>query len=270
METATSISATPTQYGARRLTAIAGFAWLEAIRTRLPWMLIGVAILLLLMSVLVRSLTIAETTRIQVSFLAASTRIAAVFLICLHVLGSMLRENQDKGTELLMSLDLARWEYLGGKLLGYMIVATAICVVLWVPIAVIAPFDPALRWVVSLILESWIIVAASLFCVVTFNQLMLSASFVLMFYLLARAIAAILLVAQSSMLAPDSWGQQALTLSVKFVALILPGLHAFTDTAWLVNAAGDWSQFASFLVQTFIYCGLLFAAALFDLYRKNF
>lgn len=255
------------QFG--RIRVIAAFTWLEAIRTRLPWVVIAMALVLFVASLFVRSLALTESTRIQLGFLSPTLRFATVFVVCLHVLGSMLRETQDRGTELLLSIDITRFEYLAGKVLGYTVVAAGLSLLFALPVLVIAPMPASLAWLVSLVLEAWIIVAAALFCVITFNQLMLAASFVLAFYLLSRAMASVVLVSSASILADDTVAHAVLAWSVKAIALLLPGLHAFTRTEWLLEAPVQWPTLGLLTLEAFVYSLLLFAAALFDLYRKN-
>ncbi len=258
----------PTQQ-AGRIRVIAAFTWLEAIRTRLPWIVIGMAAVLFAASLFVRSLALTESVRIQLGFLSASLRFATVFVVCLHVLGSMLREAQDRGTELLLSIDITRFEYLAGKALGFTVVALAISAVFAAPIMAIAPFPDGLKWFLSLVLEAWIIVAAALFCVITFNQLMIAATFVLAFYVLSRAIASVVLISSASFLDSGGASHDVLAAGVKGLALLLPGLDEFTRTAWLLEEPVGWSTLARLAGQTAIYAALLYAAALFDLYRKN-
>jgi ABC-type transport system involved in multi-copper enzyme maturation permease subunit len=248
------------QFG--RIRVIAAFTWLEAVRTRLPWVVVGMALVLFAASLFVRSLALTESTRIQLGFLSATLRFATVFVVCLHVLGSMLREAQDRGTELLLSIDITRFEYLAGKVVGYTVVAAGISLLFALPVMVIA-------WLASLVLEAWIIVAAALFCVITFNQLMLAASFVLAFYLLSRAMASVVLVSSASILADDTTAHAVLSWGVKALALLLPGLHDFTRTEWLVGDPAGWTTLGRLAVEALVYSLLLFAAALFDLYRKN-
>lgn len=253
-----------------RLRVIAAFTWLEALRTRLPWAVVGVAVVLLLASVFVRSLALTESERIQIGFLGACLRIAAVFLVCLHVIASMLREAQDKVTELLLSLDIARLEFLAGKAVGYMGVAAGICALLWIPVAALAPIGAAVAWLVSLVLEAWVVVGAALFCVLTFNQLLLSASFVLAFYVLARSMAAVILIASAGVIADNSASHAVLTGTVKAVGLVLPRLDLFTRTAWLLGQESGWPALPGLAGQALLYLLLLLAAAAFDLYRKNY
>ena len=252
-----------------RVRVIAAFVWLEAVRTRLPWVVVGMALALFAASLFVRSLALTESTRVQIGFLAATLRFATVFVVCLHVLGSMLREAQDRGTELLLSIDITRFEYLAGKVLGYTVVAAGISLLFALPLLVIAPVPASLAWFASLVLEAWIIVAAALFCVITFNQLMLAASFVLAFYLLSRDMASVVLVSSASILADDTMAHGVLAWGVKALALLLPGLHAFTGTGWLLEDPVGLATLGRLAVEAIVYSLLLFAAALFDLYRKN-
>ncbi|MCW5624873.1 MAG: ABC transporter permease [Burkholderiales bacterium] len=252
-----------------RIRTVAAFAWLEATRTRLPWLAALMALVLLGASFFVRSIAITESVRVQCGFLAAGGRFLAVFVVLVHVLGSMLRENQDKVTELLLSVDMSRFEYLSGKLAGYLVVTTGLCLVFALPLAPFAPTTAVVAWWISLTLECWMVVAAALFCVITFNQLMAAATFVLAFYLLSRAMTAVILIASSGVVAEATWSHTLLVTGVKGVALLLPALDGFTRTAWLVDGATAWPVLPMLAGQAVLYTALLFAAATFDLYRRN-
>jgi Cu-processing system permease protein len=59
-------------------------------------------------------------------------------------------------------------------------------------------------------------------------------------------------------------------LTVDLVALMLPALDQMTRTAWLLEAAPTAGTMLQVLMQTVIYLVFIMAAALFDLYRRNF
>jgi hypothetical protein len=122
---------------------------------------------------------------------------------------------------------------------------------------------------VSLACELVLVVAVALFCVITFAQIMPAVSFVVAFYLLARSIAAIQLITGSQLLNPHTWAHKVTTLLVDALALVLPDLSRFTQTAWLVNGAEGTAGLVLVVVQALVYGGLVTAAGLFDLYRKN-
>ncbi len=94
-------------------------------------------------------------------------------------------------------------------------------------------------------------------------------SFVAAFYLLARSIGAIRLIAGSDLLPHREWTQRALGWMVDGMALLLPDLSRFTSTAWLVNGSEGLPAIAFVAAQTAIYGSLIILAGLFDLYRKN-
>jgi ABC-type transport system involved in multi-copper enzyme maturation permease subunit len=251
------------------IRVVASFAWLEALRTRLPWIVAGMTLALFGAGLFARSLAITEAERIQAGFLATGLRLATVFVVCMHVLASMLREGQDKVTELLLSADITRGQYLSGKLLGYGLVALAVSLVISLPLALLARPAAWAAWALSLGFESLLVVAAALFCVVTFNHLMLATAFVLAFYLLSRAMAAVVLISGSALLDDGSWTYRATVVVVKAVEMALPDLDRFTRTAWLLDQAAPWTELPLLAVQTAVYGLLLFAAASFDLYRRN-
>lgn len=252
-----------------KVLAIARFTLLEAVRTRLPWLMLAVLACLALAGVFVQQLAITESTRVQTGFLAASVRLAAVFVVCLHVASSMAREFNEKGIELLLSLDLPRAGYYLGKLLGFGGTAVAVALLATALLAWSAPHVELVVWGISLACELLLVVGLTLFCALTFAQVMPAVSFVAAFYLLARSIGAIRLIAGSQLLPQHEWTQRALGWLVDGLAMLLPDLGRFASTAWLVNGTGGWSALGYVLAQTAIYGLLIVLAGLFDLYRKN-
>jgi len=99
-----------------RIVTIARYTLLEALRTRLPALVLVTLFALLAASFLVESISVTEGARFQSGFYAASMRIACVFIAGLYVLGSVTRELNDKGLDVLLALDLPRSHYILGKL----------------------------------------------------------------------------------------------------------------------------------------------------------
>jgi len=252
-----------------RISVIAGMAGLEARRTRLPWLAAGTAGVLLLASWFGSSLTITEANRAQTAFLAAGCRMAAIFIICLHTVGSQVREAQDRGTELLLSLDLSRAHYLAGRSIGLMLVAAAVCTVLWLPVAIVSPGAAAFAWLASLILESWIVVAACVFSAVTMAGVLPAAAFALALYVLARSIGAVVLIATASPFVTPGWSDRVSGALAQGISRLLPDLARFTRAEWLMEAPPGIADLAAIGGQAVACIALLLAAAAFDLYRKN-
>ena len=252
-----------------RIATIARYTLLEAARTRLPLLVLVVLLVLLGASFFVEAISVTEGARIQTGFYAAGARLAAVFIAGAFVLVSVTRELDDKGMDVLLALDLPRSHYVLGKLAGFTAIAALIALAAALPLAWLAG-PSALQWMLSLGLELAIVVALALFCVVTFSQLMPAASFILAFYLLARALTAIRLMGAHPLIDAGTASHEVIRFLVEGLALVMPALDAWTQTAWLVNEPASWSALTQLAGQSVLYVALLAAAAMFDFHRKNF
>lgn len=253
-----------------RIAAIARYTLLEAMRTRLAVLVLVTLLVLMAASFFVETISITEGARFQAGFYAASMRLASVFIVAVTVLVSVTREFNDKGLDVLLALDLPRSHYILGKLAGFLAIAVLIAVAAGFPLVWLATPPAALQWAASLAGELAIIVAFALFCVVTFNQLTPAASFVLAFYALGRALTAIRLMSAHPLTGADTFSHQAIQFVVEALALIMPALDAWTQTAWLVNQPAPWLTLLELTGLSLLYVALLAGATLFDFYRKNF
>jgi len=254
---------------ARQIVTIARFTLLEALRIRL-WGLFAVIVVLAFGAAwFMQQLAIAESARIETAFLAAAIRLAAVFVLSLHVLTSVVREFHDKGLELVLSFDVRRGDYILGRLLGFLLVATAIALLATLPQFALSSAPAALQWGLSLACELAIMSALSLFCIVTFTQLMPAASFVFGFYLLARTLTAIRLMDAAPLTGVGTPSHQVMSWLVEGLALVIPALDRYTQSAWLVDYAAPWATSAILAAQAALYIVLLGAATMFDFQRRN-
>jgi ABC-type transport system involved in multi-copper enzyme maturation permease subunit len=252
------------------IATIARYTLLEAVRTRLPQLLAAVIVLLVATSLFVHEIAVTESTRMQVGIYASSARLASVFIAGLYVLASVTREFNDKGLDIALALELPRSHYILGKLAGFIAVGIGLAAAVSLPLAVVAPFDAALKWGASLVLELGIVIALSLFCTVTFRHMIAAASFVMAFYLLARTLTAIRLLSAHPLTGADSAVHRGLGLLAEGLAFVVPTLDRWTQTGWLVNQQANWLDIGGLLVQSVIYIAFLTAAATFDFYRKSF
>jgi len=213
----------------RQIVIIARFTMLEAVRTRLFWLFGGVLALVFGVTFFIQQLAIIESSRLQIEFSAAATRLAAVFVLCLHVLSSIVREFNDKGLELTLSFDLRRSDYVLGRLLGFGAVALPLALLATLPQLLLAPVPAALQWGLSLALELVMMAALSLFCIVTFTQLMPAAAFVCAFYVLARALTAIRLIGGAPIIDDNALSHRIMTWVIEALALVMKLVRPFLE-----------------------------------------
>jgi ABC-type transport system involved in multi-copper enzyme maturation permease subunit len=252
-----------------RTLVIARYTLIEAWRNRFGLLLAGMVIAAVLASFFVRQQTITESSRSQVAFLAATLRAGSVFIVAITVIQGSVREFHDKVLELMLSLDLPRSSYLAGKFIGYACLGVACTAVVSLPLAMLADLHNVLLWAYTHLLELWIVTAFAMLCVTTFSQVASAAAMVLAFYVLARSITAVQLMSQSTIAASGPATDSAAFLA-DAIALVLPRMDAFTQTAWLIDAPVNPMTMPGATLQTAIYVTLLLGAAMFDLHRRNF
>lgn len=253
-----------------QIATIARYTLLEAVRTRLPQLFVAVIALLGAASLFIAAIAITEASRMQVGTYAAGIRLAGVFTAAMYVLASITREFNDKNLDMALALDLPRSHYILGKLAGFALVGVALAAVAALPLAVLASPRAVFMWALSLAAELWIVATLALFCAVTFRQSLAAMSFVVAFYLLARTLRAIRLMSAHPITGGDTAAQYVSQLVADGLALVMPPLDAWTQTAWLVHQPPTWSTLGMVLAQSVLYVALLSAAAMFDFQRRNF
>jgi len=212
---------------------------------------------------------ITESREIQTALLAAPLRVAAVFIVAVFVITSMVRELSDKVTELLLSLPAPRSAYFFGKFAGYAMLASILALLSALPLVPFANSQGLVFWTLSLICELLLVTAISLFCVVSFTQVVPAFAAVAGFYLLSRSMAAMQIIAGAPLQDP-TLTDRVVNAVVNLIALLLPALDAMTQTTWLLESAPSVSMLGAVVGQTALYLVLICSAALFDLYRKSF
>lgn len=252
------------------ILTIARFTLIESIKNRLFTVVLLGIISLFGLTQFIGELAVTETTQIQSAITGMILRLFAVFIICIFVITSTIREFNDKGLELIISLPVDRYSYLAGKMLGFCLLAVFIAIIVCIPLALIDTTSQLILWCFSLICELWILTALSLLCLITFKNVTTALSSVVAFYLLARTISTIQLMGDSPILGTAAISHKIINVVVDIIATLLPELDQFSKTEWLVYGGGGGSEYMFVAGQTIIYVVLLFAAACFDLNRKNF
>jgi ABC-type transport system involved in multi-copper enzyme maturation permease subunit len=242
----------------------------EARKNHLARMLIVLMVVGLAFALFVKQLATMESVAIETAFIAALYRLGSVFLLTIFIITAQIRETNDKGLDLLLSLPISRAHFFAGKFLGYAVCALIAAALISLPLTLLVPLMQVFAWGGSLALELLIITAASLFFVLTLAHSMSSLVSVMALYLLSRTMAALQLMGATSLVETSGVVRQITNGILNAIALLLPRLDLFTQTSWLVNHVGGMADLPTLALQTLIYISLLVGAALFDLYRKNY
>lgn len=252
----------------RVVAPIARATLLESVRSRLLWVALVLCACALGAAGFLHQLAIIEARELKSVVLAAGLRTGAVFLMTAFVCMSMVREYNDKVFELMLAGAWPRAVYLLGKFVGFSTAAVGLAVVVSLPLALFAPLGALVPWTISLACELLLMTAATLFFVVTLTHVVPALTAVLGFYLLARSLAAIQIVAGGG--SSTAWTDRIANGMVSALATVLPRLDLMTRSEWLAGAALPPGDFATTVLPALVYAALLLAAAQFDLHRQNF
>jgi ABC-type transport system involved in multi-copper enzyme maturation permease subunit len=248
--------------------SIARATLLEALRSRMLW-LVGVLLVVAAASAaFLHQVTLIETARVQTAIIAALLRGCAGFLVAAFVVMSMVREYNDKVLELMLAQPWPRAVYLVGKFVGFSAAALALAAMVSLPLALFASFPRVAVWGLSLACELVILASMSLFCVITLTHVVPALAAVMGFYVLARSMAAIEIIARAAETS-QAWTDRVANWLVQGVAAILPRFDLMTQSAWLVDAPPSAAAIGGVLAQAAVYAALLLTAAQFDLHRQN-
>src|SRR5258706_3349534 len=243
-------------------------ALLEARRGGLPWLAAGCLAAALVLAAFLSQVALTEGRELQLATIAALLRACTVFLVAAQVSASVLREINDKGLELMLSLPLSRATHYLGRLAGFAATGAVLAVVFALPLLLWAPPAAVALWALSLACEAALVAAAAPFFAMTLAQLVPAITATAGLYLLARSMAVIPAIAAGP-LAEPTLTNRAARFIVDGLALLLPRLDPVTRTEWLLYGISPVGAYAAALGGLVVYGALLAAAGLVDFYRRS-
>jgi len=143
------------------VATVARYVLLEARRSALPWLALGCVLGVMALAGFLSQVALTESRELQAAVAGALLRACAAFLIAAHVVASVAREANDKGTELALALPVTRTAYYFGKLLGFSACGGLLAVFFCAPLLLWSPPAALAQWAVSLVAESAMMAAAS-------------------------------------------------------------------------------------------------------------
>ena len=245
------------------MRAIAANTLLEALRSRLHWLLLLLGICAIGLGGLLQQLALTETRETQALLLGAGLRLAASGVVASFVVTSMVREAQDGSLQLLLALPIARGAWLAGRALGFAafaLLAAGWCALPCLPFAAAGDVG---AWAFALALELLVVAAFAAFAALSLRHPVPALALVAAFYLLARSANTLALLGR------DASGMlRGLGQVLDSLVLLLPRLDSFARADWLAYGSSQ-AALPALCAQALLYIVLLLAAAAFDLRRKE-
>lgn len=248
---------------------------LEARRTHLPEIALLVAIAGLGLAQFLVQVALTETDLIRLTLLAALYRLSAVFILASFVVAGVQREFADQGVQLALSLPISRTSFCLGKLAGYAACAFALAFLFTLAVGLAPSFGQgaswpgAMLWGASLAAELVLVAVLAMFCAFSLASSTAAIAAVSGFYLLARSVGALELIAAGPVSKDNRVWQTLVNHAVDAIALLLPRLDLFTNSAWLTGSAPGGGELAIVFGQAALYVVLITAALMFDFHRRE-
>lgn len=253
----------------RALALVARATRLEALRTRVAALLAATAVLALALGTFAASLALTESGRLQAALSGSAIRLGWVFVFTLHVAGSLVRDLNERGFEHCLALPVSRPTWVLGRFAGFASVAALACLALWVPMAAIGAPGAAAAWCAGLFAELLVMTAVATFFALSLGHLAAAAALAAGFYLLARGIDALRLIAHAGEALTPGPLLEALRAGLDLLAWLLPALSRFDGAAWLADGAPTATALALLMATAAAQTALLLAAALVDFHRRS-
>lgn len=249
--------------------AIARFSLLEAWRTRVAWLVLGALAAAWLAAEFAASLALTASASYRSTVYAGLVRLLLVFILMLFVTNGVAREFAERLHDLYWSRPLSRSAWFVGRLLGAALLALAGAALACLPLLAMAPLPAVAAWGLTFAAELVIVAVASLTAIVALTQVMPALLATTAFYLLSRAMSAIVLMSAGPAVDPESWSTHFIARVVDTIALALPALDRYARSEWL-HAVGDGQPpLVPVLLEAAVYVVLLAAVGLFDLQRRE-
>lgn len=248
------------------------FVLLTAIRDRLfAGLLVGILFATYISSAM-GSTAMLEPQQMTIAFAAAASRIIVmvgiIVFIAFHIRGAF----ESREIDLLLSRPISRATLVLSYWLGFVVVATLLCLPAMGVLAVLGILDAKgyALWCASLVMESWLVVSLALFAAVTLKSGVVTVLAGLGFYTISRMMGFFVATTKSGMLFETQLINEVARFVMKAISVVIPRADFFGKGSWLVYGYETLEALWLFALQGVIFIPLLLAATIIDFKRKQF
>jgi hypothetical protein len=212
-----------------------------------------------------------ETQEMTITFAAGSARVilmvGLIVFVCFHIRSAF----DTKEIDVIMSRPISRFNLVISYWLGFAFVGFLLTIPVMAVIALIGPSNwiGFFGWSLSVLLESFLVVALALFSAFTLRSAVTSVIACMGFYVMSRMMAFFVLTSQSGLLA-GSLKYTLMKYALIAVSTIVPRLDFFAKTQWLVYGFDTSQDWMLWVVQAAVFLPLLLLASIADFRRKQF
>ncbi|MFT6372801.1 MAG: hypothetical protein ACJAZT_001555 [Gammaproteobacteria bacterium] len=234
-----------------------------------------VCILILVSALLgsfVSELAIINSHNISAAVQGDFLRYSLVFLALLMVTSNVAEDYQSKQFERLLTMPLARWQYIVAQLLVILMVASVLSLPVIGVLSLSTSFDMAFYWAAALWLEIVLVSLIGLLGILSLEKIPQAVIFSMAIYLLAKFSGVISqMLSESVKLSDGSASNRFAEWVFEGVLHLMPGSQAFAqNNVFFDTSLSSLGLLFSQFFTVAIYAGFLISVCLVDFYRKEF
>jgi hypothetical protein len=216
-----------------------------------------------------QTLTIADSERGPIALFSALARVVLAGIVALAVTAGMARESQERGLELFLAAPVPRHAYLVGRYAGHALIIVLLGAAAGLCAFLLGAGPGSLPWSLALTLELLVVAAVSLLSAAAMRHGAPAFALTAGFYLLAREIGIIRLMARSPLADPDSAFMHFSRVSADLLSILLPHFDRYAAAERFLSPAAAWTDLPGVFAQGTIYVALALAAASVDFHRRE-
>jgi ABC-type transport system involved in multi-copper enzyme maturation permease subunit len=223
-------------------------------------------------SAMLGSTAMVEGDEMTATFSGGASRIILIIGLLVFVCFHIRQAFEQKEIDVLLSRPISRPQVMLSYWLGFCFVAFLMVLAT----ATLLSFLPLLNWkgyafwCISLLAESFIVVAIGLFAAFTLRSAVASVMASMGLYTIGRMMGFFIATSESKLLFDERWINTLLGWVLKGVSIVTPRLDLFTQSEWLVYGLLRPQDFTYAAIQAIIFTALLLLAAMIDFQRKQF
>ncbi len=235
-------------------------------------MLFGILLLVaVLAGTFVGELAIIHGDAIVAAFVADFLRYSLALLMLLVISTSVVEDYEFRQFERLLTMPLARWQYIAAQALVVASLATALVLPVVPLVAVYSDAALGTYWALALWLELFLLGLLALLASLSLEKIPLAVFFSLAVYLLAKLSGLItLMLAESVKMAEGSAASRAVEFIFKSILYVIPDTTTFADSDVFFDAVAWLPLLGEQSLSVLVYALFLIAVCLVDFYRKEF
>lgn len=254
------------------MSTIIRYVLLTALRDRIFLVLLLGIVVATGISGALAATSMEEKAEMMLSFSAASARIMLIIGVIVFVAFHVRAAFDSREIDVILSRPISRHSLVFAYWTGFAVVATILSLLAALVIYLVGPIHLMgfFTWTASLVAEALLVVAIALFAALIVKSAVSTVMICLGFYTLARMMGYFIATAQSKALFGDPTLNQIGRSAIDIVAMFMPRLDYFADTAWLIYGTHLSKQAILFGTQSLVFIPLLLLAAIIDFRRKQF